>query len=83
MRDGPARAWDSCSGSPVSVALIRAMTVRNSALPDPLPAHLVESLAMLHTSIHDGKEGVAAFLGKRDAQFTQRTSRDMPAFYPW
>ena len=73
--------WTS-GRSPVSVALIRQMTYRNSAQPDPLPAHLVESLAMLHTSIHDGKEGVAAFLGKRDAQFTARTSQ-MPAFYPW
>lgn len=69
--------------SPVSVALIRQMTTRSSAQPDPLQAHLVESLAMLHTSIHDGREGVAAFLGKRDAQFTARTSTDMPAFYPW
>jgi enoyl-CoA hydratase/carnithine racemase len=69
--------------SPVSTALMRQMAYRNSALPDPLEAHLVESLAMFYTSIGDGKEGVASFLAKREAQFTSRTSTDMPAFYPW
>ena len=69
--------------SPISTALMRQMAYRNSALPDPLEAHLVESLAMFYTSIGDGKEGVASFLGKREAQFTSRTSTDMPEFYPW
>jgi enoyl-CoA hydratase/carnithine racemase len=68
--------------SPVSVALIRQMMYRNSAAPDPLQAHKVESLGVFYTSLADGKEGVAAFLGKRDPQFTQRAS-DMPDFYPW
>ena len=68
--------------SPVSVALIRQMMYRNSAAPHPLQAHKVESLGIFYTSLADGKEGVAAFLGKRDPQFTQRAS-DMPDFYPW
>ena len=68
--------------SPVSVALIRQMMYRNSAAPSPLQAHKVESLGVFYTSLADGKEGVAAFLGKRDPQFTQRAS-DMPDFYPW
>ena len=68
--------------SPVATALMRQMIYRNSALPEPLPAHLVESLAMFYTSMGDGKEGVAAFLGKRDAAFTGST-QDMPPFYPW
>jgi enoyl-CoA hydratase/carnithine racemase len=68
--------------SPVSVALIRQMMYRNSAASDPLQAHKVESLGVFYTSLADGKEGVAAFLGKRDPQFTQRAS-DMPDFYPW
>jgi enoyl-CoA hydratase/carnithine racemase len=68
--------------SPVSVALIRQMMYRNSAATDPLQAHKVESLGVFYTSLADGKEGVAAFLGKRDPQFTQRAS-DMPDFYPW
>jgi enoyl-CoA hydratase/carnithine racemase len=68
--------------SPVSIALIRQMTLRNSHLSHPRPAHDVESLAMFYTSVGDGKEGVAAFLGKQPARFTARTSR-MPPFYPW
>ena len=68
--------------SPVATALMRQMIYRNSALPEPLPAHLVESLAMFYTSMGDGKEGVAAFLDKRDAEFTGTTTQ-MPPFYPW
>ena len=69
--------------SQVATALMRQMMYRNSAQPDPVVAHQVESLAMFYASIGDGKEGVAAFLEKRDADFTARTSTDMPPFYPW
>ena len=68
--------------SPVANALARQMMYRNSAQPHPIEAHRVDSLAMFYTSIADGKEGVAAFLEKRDPEFTSRTS-DMPPFYPW
>jgi 1,4-dihydroxy-2-naphthoyl-CoA synthase len=47
-----------------------------------MEAHRVDSLAMFYTSIGDGKEGVAAFLDKRDPDFTARASA-MPPFYPW
>lgn len=68
--------------SPVAVALTRQMMLRNSAQPHPLAAHQVDSLAMFYASIGDGKEGVAAFLEKREPRFTSRAS-DMPRFYPW
>lgn len=68
--------------SPVSVALIRQMFYRNSAEPHPLQAHKIESLGVFYASLADGKEGVAAFLAKRDPQFTQCASA-MPDFYPW
>lgn len=69
--------------SPVGIALTRQMMYRNAAQPHPLEAHKVDSLAMYYTSVNDGKEGVRAFLEKRPAQFTSRTSTDMPGFYPW
>lgn len=69
--------------SPVATALMRQMMYRNSAAADPIDAHRIESLAMFYASISDGKEGVAAFLGKRPAEFTSRASTDMPPFYPW
>jgi enoyl-CoA hydratase/carnithine racemase len=68
--------------SPVATALARQMMWRNSAQPHPLEAHRVDSLAMFYTSRGDGKEGVAAFREKRDAEFTGRTT-DLPPFYPW
>ncbi|WP_199698880.1 Clp protease/crotonase-like domain-containing protein [Oleomonas cavernae] len=66
----------------MAVALTRQMLYRNSAQPHPIEAHRVDSLAMFYTSIADGKEGVAAFLEKRDAQFAGKASQ-MPPFYPW
>lgn len=69
--------------SPVATALMRQMLYRNASAPDPVDAHRVESLAMFYTSMGDGKEGVAAFLEKRPAEFTGRVPEDMPPFHPW
>ncbi|MFN7645122.1 MAG: hypothetical protein ACK5PW_18890 [Burkholderiales bacterium] len=75
--------WSAPSSSPVSIALMRQMLMRNAALPHPADAYAIESLAMLHTSRNDGREGVAAFVGKRPPQFEGRVSDGMPSFYPW
>lgn len=64
------------------MALTRQMMWRNAAQSHPMDAHQIDSLAMFYTSIADGKEGVAAFLEKRDPVFAGRAS-DMPSFYPW
>jgi len=69
--------------SPVAVALTRQMMYRNASQPDPIEAHKVDSLAMFYTSILGGKEGVASFLEKRPAKYTDTVSKDMPDFYPW
>ena len=67
--------------SAVSVGLIRQLVNRNSAAGHPLEAHLSDSLAMWHTSVGDGKEGVAAFRAKRPPEFTGRASR-IPRVFP-
>ncbi len=67
--------------SPVAIALTRQMLYRNSAADHPLQAHKIDSLAMFYASQKDGKEGVTAFLEKREAKFTSSASEDMPPFY--
>lgn len=67
--------------SPVGTALTRQMVYRNSAQDHPVEAHKVDSLAMFHASIGDGKEGVAAFLEKREPSFTSKAS-ELPRVFP-
>ncbi|MEZ5491315.1 MAG: crotonase/enoyl-CoA hydratase family protein [Gammaproteobacteria bacterium] len=69
--------------SQVALALTRQMMYRNSSAAHPLEAHRVDSLAMFYCSQVSGKEGVAAFLEKRAPVFSDRATKDMPAFYPW
>lgn len=68
--------------SATAISLTRQMLKRNPALPSPLEAHYIDSLAVFYTSLEDGKEGVQAFREKRKPAFTSRASV-LPPRYPW
>jgi enoyl-CoA hydratase/carnithine racemase len=63
--------------SPVALGLAKRLLYRNAGQAHPLEAHRSDSLAMWHASQLDGKEGVAAFLEKRDPDF-RGTTADIP-----
>lgn len=70
--------------SAVSVTLARQMMWKLLGADHPREAHRLDSLAMFWTGRSaDAREGIAAFLEKRAARFTQRPSADLPPFYPW
>ena len=63
--------------SPAAVAMARRLLYAGAGSSHPIEAHRRDSLAMWHASTGDGKEGVAAFLGKRAPVFTAKAS-DVP-----
>jgi len=69
--------------SAVSVAVIRQMMWRMLGAAHPMEAHRIDSRAMFHRGRGaDVKEGIASFLEKRPARFTDTVSADMPDL-PW
>jgi enoyl-CoA hydratase/carnithine racemase len=70
--------------SSVSNAVLRHMMWRMLGASDPIEAHRIDTAGInaLGTSA-DAKEGITAFLEKREANFPGKVSKDLPEFFPW
>jgi len=70
--------------APVSIALPRHMLWRVPAGDHPMEAHKVDSKAIYRRSRSaDAKEGIASFLEKREPNYPDKVSSDIPDFFPW
>jgi enoyl-CoA hydratase/carnithine racemase len=71
------------TAAPVSVALARRMMWTMLGGAHPMEAHRADSRAMLARGRSaDAREGIAAFLEKRPAQFPDRVSDGLPEIFP-
>jgi len=69
--------------APVSVAVTRQMLWRMLGAAHPMAAHRVDSRAMTaRGKSADAREGIASFLEKRPANFTDRVSAGLPDVFP-
>ncbi|WP_419807363.1 crotonase/enoyl-CoA hydratase family protein [Sphingomonas sp.] len=70
--------------APVSIALTRQMMWRMLGAAHPMDAHRLDSrLVWARGSGADAREGVQAFIEKRDAVFPERVGEVWPRFAPW
>lgn len=70
--------------APVSVALTRQMLWRMLGADHPMEAHKVDSRGVFARGRQeDAKEGVVSFLEKRQPNYPNKVSSDMPSYFPW
>jgi enoyl-CoA hydratase/carnithine racemase len=70
--------------APVSVALTRQMLWRMAGAEHPMVAHRLDSRSIQSRGQSaDAREGVSAFLEKRQPSYPNRVSADMPDFFDW
>jgi len=69
--------------APVSVAMARRLLWRMLGADHPMEAHRADSRAIyLRGKSGDAREGVTAFLEKRDPEFPDRVSGGLPDYFP-
>ncbi|WP_375784812.1 crotonase/enoyl-CoA hydratase family protein [Bradyrhizobium sp. Pha-3] len=70
--------------APVSIALIRQIMWRMLGADHPMEAHRIDSRDFYTRGRSaDAREGVMAFLEKRQPVFNDKVSADMPDYFPW
>ena len=70
--------------APVSVALTRQMLWRMLGADHPMEAHKLDSRGVFARGRQaDAKEGVVSFLEKRQPNYPNKVSTDMPSYFPW
>ena len=70
--------------APVSVAMTRQMLWRMAGAEHPMAAHRLDSRAIQSRGqAQDVREGVGAFLDKREPVWPDRVSQDLPEWFDW